>query len=284
MIPKILTVAGSDSSGGAGIQADLKTFQEYGTFGFSTITSFVTMDPEENWSHSVTPISSDLVNKQLKTVYSGAPLQALKTGMLGELETIHLARKYIDMFDQKNVVVDPVMACKGTTELLQPENVALMKELLLPVATITTPNLIEAGILSGLGELTTLDDMKKAAINILELGPKTVVIKGGKRLESNKAIDLFYNGEEFILLENEKFETDYNHGAGCTFAAAITAGLGKGLPIKEAVSLAKDFVAAGIKNGLEINPFLGHVWHGAYNQAELRLTKEMTNKNDTYSN
>ena len=274
MIPKILTIAGSDSSGGAGIQADLKTFQEYGTFGFSTITSFVTMDADENWSHTVTSLSAELVDKQLKTVYAGAPLQALKTGMLGELETIRLARKYIDTYNQKNVVVDPVMACKGTSELLQPENVALMKELLLPVATITTPNLIEAGILSGLGELTTLDDMKKAARNILELGPKTVVIKGGKRLKSDKAIDLFYDGNEFLLLENEKFETDYNHGAGCTFAAAITAGLGNGLSVKDSVLLAKKFVAAAIKNGLEINPFLGHVWHGAYNQAELRLKKE----------
>ena len=274
MIPKILTIAGSDSSGRAGIQADLKTFQEYGTFGFSTITSFVTMDADENWSHTVASLSADLVDKKLKTVYAGAPLQALKTGMLGELDTIRLARKYIKTYNQKNVVVDPVMACKGTSELLQPENVALMKELLLPVATITTPNLIEAGILSGLGELTTLDDMKKAARNILELGPKTVVIKGGKRLKSDKAIDLFYDGNEFLLLENEKFETDYNHGAGCTFAAAITAGLGNGLSVKDSVLLAKKFVAAAIKNGLEINPFLGHVWHGAYNQAELRLKKE----------
>ncbi|MDF0479470.1 bifunctional hydroxymethylpyrimidine kinase/phosphomethylpyrimidine kinase [Vagococcus sp. PNs007] len=274
MIPKILTIAGSDSSGGAGIQADLKTFQEYGTFGFSTITSFVTMDADENWSHTVTSLSTDLVDKQLKTVYAGAPLQALKTGMLGELDTIRLARKYIDMYNQKNIVVDPVMACKGTSELLQPENVALMKELLLPVATITTPNLIEAGILSGLGELATIDDMKQAASRILELGPKNVVIKGGKRLNTDKAIDLFYDGDAFLLLENEKFETDYNHGAGCTFAAAITAGLGNGLSVKDSVLLAKKFVAAAIKNGLEINPFLGHVWHGAYNQAELRLKKE----------
>ena len=274
MIPKILTIAGSDSSGGAGIQADLKTFQEYGTFGFSTITSFVTMDADENWSHTVTSLSTDLVDKQLKTVYAGAPLQALKTGMLGELDTIRLARKYIDMYNQKNIVVDPVMACKGTSELLQPENVALMKELLLPVATITTPNLIEAGILSGLGELATIDDMKQAASRILELGPKNVVIKGGKRLNTDKAIDLFYDGDAFLLLENEKFDTDYNHGAGCTFAAAFTAGLGNGLSVKDSVLLAKKFVAAAIKNGLEINPFLGHVWHGAYNQAELRLKKE----------
>lgn len=272
MIPKIITVAGSDSSGGAGIQADLKTFQEYGTFGFSAITSVVTMNPDEGWSHAVTSLAPELVEQELKTIYAGAPLAALKTGMLGDLETIRLTRRYIDKHEQDNVVIDPVMACKGTTELLQPENVALMKELLLPVATITTPNLIEAGILSGLGELTTIDDMKAAAVKILELGPKAVVIKGGRRLQTEKATDLFYDGNEFHLLENEKYDTDYNHGAGCTFAAAITAGLGKGLDVKEAVFLAKDFVAAAIKNGVEINPYLGHVWHGAYNQAENRLT------------
>lgn len=271
MIPKIITIAGSDSSGGAGIQADLKTFQEYGTFGFSAITSVVTMDADEGWSHTVTSMDATLVDKQLKTIYAGAPLDALKTGMLGELDTIRLARQYIDKYQQKNVVIDPVMACKGTTELLQPENVALMKELLLPVATITTPNLIEAGILSGLGELKTLDDMKEAAKKILDLGPQNVVIKGGKRLETEKATDLFYDGETFLLLENEKFDTDYNHGAGCTFAAAITAGLGKGLSVKESVILAKEFVAAAIKNGQSINPFLGHVWHGAYHQAEQRI-------------
>lgn len=274
MIPKIITVAGSDSSGGAGIQADLKTFQEYGTFGFSAITSIVTMDANEGWSHTVTSMEAALVEKQLKTIYAGAPLAALKTGMLGELDTIRLTRKYIDKYNQENVVIDPVMACKGTTELLQPENVALMKELLLPVATITTPNLIEAGILSGLGELTSIDDMKAAAIKILELGPKNVVIKGGKRLNSEKATDLLYDGVDFVLLENEKYDTDFNHGAGCTFAAAITAGLGKGMSVKESVLQAKKFVAAAIKNGQEINPFLGHVWHGAYNQAENRLTSE----------
>lgn len=270
MIPKLLTVAGSDSSGGAGIEADLKTFQELGTFGFCAITSIVTMDPDNGWSHAVSPISSQLVDEQLKTIYAGAPLDAMKTGMLGDIETITVTRNYIDKFNQKNVVIDPVMACKGTTQALQPENVAKMTELLFPVATIVTPNLIEAGILSGLGELKTVDDMKAAAVKILELGPKNVVIKGGRRLQTEKATDLFYDGETFTLLEGEKFEADFNHGAGCTFAATIAACLGKGKTVKESVLFAKDFVAAAIENGVTINPFIGHAWHGAYNQAEKR--------------
>lgn len=271
IISKILTIAGSDSSGGAGIQADLKTFQEYGTFGFSAITSIVTMDPKTNWSHTVTSLETDLVRRQLDTIYAGAPLQAAKTGMLGEITTIELVETYFKRHHQQNIVIDPVMACKGTSELLQPENVATMKRLLLPLATITTPNLIEAGILSELGELSTLADMKKAAKIIQQLGPKHVVIKGGKRLSGPKAVDLYFDGQEFTYLESEKITTDYNHGAGCTFAAAITAGLGKGLSVKDSVLLAKQFVTAAIKEGIQINPYLGHVWHGAYNHAENRL-------------
>ena len=274
MIKKVLTVAGSDSSGGAGIQADLKTFEEYGTFGFSALTSIVTMDPDEGWSHLVTSIEPNLVEKQLKTIFAGAPLDAMKTGMLGTIETIEITRKYIDKFSMNNIVIDPVMACKGTSELLQPENVAAMTRLLLPKATITTPNLVEAGILSKMGDLTSVEQMKAAAKKILNLGPKNVVIKGGHRLNADKAIDLFYDGSEFTLFEEELFATDYNHGAGCTFAAAVTAGLAKGYSVEKSVALAKAFVAAAIKNGQRINPFLGHVWHGAYNHAENRMTEK----------
>lgn len=274
MIKKVLTVAGSDSSGGAGIQADLKTFEEYGTFGFSALTSIVTMDPDEGWSHLVTPIEPDLVERQLKTIFAGAPLDAMKTGMLGAIEAIEITRKYIDNFPMENIVIDPVMACKGTSELLQPENVAAMARLLLPKATITTPNLVEAGILSEMGDLTSVEQMKEAAKKILNLGPKNVVIKGGHRLNTDKAIDLFYDGSEFTIFEEELFATDFNHGAGCTFAAAVTAGLAKGYSVEKSVALAKKFVAAAIKNGQKINPFLGHVWHGAYNHAEDRMNEK----------
>ncbi|MGX7201035.1 bifunctional hydroxymethylpyrimidine kinase/phosphomethylpyrimidine kinase [Enterococcus plantarum] len=274
MIKKVLTVAGSDSSGGAGIQADLKTFEEYGTFGFSALTSIVTMDPDEGWSHTVTPIEPALVEKQLKTIFAGGPLDAMKTGMLGTIEAIEITRGYIDNYKMSNIVIDPVMACKGTNELLQPENVAAMTRLLLPTATITTPNLVEAGILSGIGELTSVEQMKDAAKKIIELGPKNVVIKGGHRLKTDRAVDLFYDGSTFTVFEDELFSTDYNHGAGCTFAAAVTAGLAKGYPVIDAVALAKKFVSAAIKNGQKINPFLGHVWHGAYNHAEDRMGKK----------
>lgn len=271
---KVLTIAGSDSTGGAGLQADLKTFQEYGVFGFSSLTSVVTMDPESGWSHEVTEMPVELLEKQLISVFAGGPVAALKTGMMGNEANIALASEYITKFPETKVVIDPVIACKGTAQILQPKSVAAIKEYLLPQALVVTPNLVEAGILSELGDLTSVADMKKAATAIYQQGAKNVVIKGGHRLGSEKAVDLLYDGNDFLLLENELYQTDRNHGAGCTFAAAITAGLAKGLSVVAAVSLAKDFVAVAIKNGVEVNPYVGHVWHGAYNAAEHRITPE----------
>lgn len=271
MIKRTLTIAGSDSSGGAGIQADLKTFQEFGTFGFSVLTSLVTMDPEQNWHHEVHPVDSQLVYKQLKTAFAGDAFDAMKTGMLGTVEAIELTSDFIEQYQLEQVVIDPVIACKGTTTLLQPENVAAMIDLLLPKAMITTPNLVEATILAKMDAIETIDDMKEAAEKIYQLGPKHVVVKGGHRLNHPEAVDVFFDGKEFTELHNPLYQTDYNHGAGCTFAAAITAGLAKGKTPLEAVQLAKDFVASGVKNGVKINPWLGHVWHGAYNHAEERL-------------
>lgn len=273
MLKKVLTVAGSDSSGGAGLQADLKTFEEYGVYGFCAITSLVTMDPDTEWTHEVTPVDSALFAKQMKTIFAGGALDAMKTGMLGSIGAIETTREYIDKYEMKNVVIDPVIACKGSAGILQPENVARMKELLIPAAEIATPNLIEAGILAEMGELTTIEQMKEAARKVHLLGAKNVVVKGGHRLGLDKAIDVFYDGRNYQILENELYETDYNHGAGCTFAAAVTAGIAKGYSADTAVKLAKDFAASAIKNGLQINRFLGHVWHGAYNQAEKRMTE-----------
>lgn len=268
---KVLTIAGSDSTGGAGIQADLKTFQEYGVFGFSSLTSIVTMDPAAGWSHEVTELSTTLLEKQLISVFAGGPVDALKTGMMGNEKNIILASEWIQKMKVTNVVIDPVIACKGTAQILQPKSVEGIKNHLLPHGLIATPNLVEAGILSGLGDLTTLDEVKEAARLIHQRGVKNVVVKGGRRFASEKAVDVFYDGKYFEVLEGEMIATDFNHGAGCTFAAAITAGLAKGMPVLEAVVVAKDFVAAAIKQGVAINPHVGHVWHGAYHQAENRI-------------
>lgn len=261
---KTLTLAGSDSSGGAGIQADLKTFQEHNVYGMTALTSIVTMAPE-TWSHEVTPFDVDLVERQLETVLS-IGIDAMKTGMLGSVDIIELGAKKIKEHNLNNVVIDPVMVCKGDDEVLQPENTVALREYLLPLATITTPNLFEAGQLAQTGPITDIEGMKTAAKIIVDLGAKNVVIKGGTALNHDQAIDLFYDGNEFLILEKNKIDTTYNHGAGCTFAAAITANLAQGKSVKEAVLHAKDFVHAAISSGWKLNQFVGPVKHGAYYQ------------------
>ncbi|WP_249870642.1 pyridoxine/pyridoxal/pyridoxamine kinase [Oceanobacillus saliphilus] len=263
---KTLTLAGSDSSGGAGIAADLKTFQEYDVYGMTALTSIVTMNPE-GWSHHVTPIDVEVVEKQLDTILS-VGVDAMKSGMLGSVDIIKLGAQKIDEYSIDNYVLDPVMVCKGEDEVLQPENTDAMREYLLPKSLVTTPNLFEAGQLAENGPLKTIEDMKEAAVKIHALGAKNVVIKGGKALDHEKAIDLFYDGVDFEVLESDKIDTTYTHGAGCTFAAAITANLANGKTVKESVFAAKDFVAEAIKNGWKLNEYVGPVMHGAYNKVK----------------
>ncbi|WP_433745546.1 pyridoxine/pyridoxal/pyridoxamine kinase [Falsibacillus pallidus] len=264
---KVLTIAGSDSSGGAGIQADLKTFQEHDVYGMSALTTIVAMDPKNHWHHNVFPQAASTVEAQLETILS-VGIDSMKTGMLGSVEIIELAARKIDEFGLSKVVIDPVMICKGEDEVLHPETTDAMRELLLPRALVVTPNLFEAGQLAQNGPLKSIDDMKEAARKIHELGAKNVVIKGGKQLQHDNAVDLFYDGSEFTLLEAEKVDTSYNHGAGCTFAAAITANLANGLTVEAAVRDAKKFVTAAIQHGFKLNEYVGPVMHGAYNRIQ----------------
>ncbi|HEC2158470.1 bifunctional hydroxymethylpyrimidine kinase/phosphomethylpyrimidine kinase [Staphylococcus delphini] len=265
-LKKVLTIAGSDTSAGAGMQADLKTFQELDTYGMVALAAIVTMD-KETWSHDVSPIPFDVFNKQLETVISVGP-DAVKTGMLGSEEIIQRAGEAYTESGAKSFVVDPVMVCKGENEVLNPGNTEAMIKYLLPKATVATPNLFEAGQLSGLGTLKSIEDMKKAAKIIHEQGAQHVVIKGGKALDQDKSYDLYYDGNKFYQLTTDMFQQSYNHGAGCTFAAATTANLANGQTPKEAVINAKAFVASAIKNGWKMNDFVGPVDHGASNRVE----------------
>ncbi len=265
-IEKTLTIAGSDTSAGAGMQADLKTFQELGTYGIVALTSIVTMD-KKSWSHDVTPVPFDVFEKQLETAISIGP-DAVKTGMLGTQEIIKRAGDAYVESGADYFVVDPVMVCKGENEVLNPGNTDAMIEYLLPKATVVTPNLFEAGQLANLGTLKSIEDMKKAAEVIHEQGAKHVIIKGGKALDQDKSYDLYYDGQKFYQLTTDMFQQSYNHGAGCTFAAATTAYLANGKSPKEAVIAAKAFVASAIKNGWKMNDFVGPVDHGAYNRVE----------------
>ncbi|MDF1507236.1 pyridoxine/pyridoxal/pyridoxamine kinase [Robertmurraya sp. DFI.2.37] len=260
---KALTIAGSDTSGGAGIQADLKTFQELDVYGMSAINVIATMDPKNNWRHSVFPLSIESFEAQLETVFS-VNLDALKTGMLANVEVIERIAKAIDEYGVKNVVIDPVMVCKGEDEVLNPENATALRDVLVPRALIVTPNLFEASQLAGTAPIKTIDDMKEAAAKIHALGAKYVLIKGGSKLDYDKAVDLLFDGEEYKLYESEKIDTTYVHGAGCSYSAAITAELAKGKSVLEAIALAKDFVTAAIRHGFKLNEYVGPTMHGVY--------------------
>ncbi|HWR39779.1 MAG TPA: pyridoxine/pyridoxal/pyridoxamine kinase [Patescibacteria group bacterium] len=265
---KALTVAGSDTSGGAGLQADLKTFQELGVYGMTALTVVVAQNPANNWSHDIFPLPLAALEAQLETVLAGIGVDALKTGMLATTEVIELVARKIDQYHVKNIVIDPVMACKGTDEVLHPETTVSIRELLAPRATVITPNLFEASQLSGIRQLRSLEDLKAAAVEIHKLGPKNVLIKGGAKLSTPEAIDLLYDGKEFTVLSTPKITTQYTHGAGCTCAAAITAGLAKGLSAREAVQLAKDFTAAAIRHSFPLNKYVGPTYHAAHRLAK----------------
>ena len=265
MVQQALTIAGSDSTGGAGIQADLKTFEEFGVFGFSTITSIVTMDATKGWQHQVHSIEGAIIKAQFLSAIASKNIAAVKTGMLGNAENAELVAELLNYYQFSHIVIDPVIACKGTANILQPDVVQQLKYKLMPLASITTPNLVEAGILAEIGDITNIQQMKYAAKQIASLGAKQVVIKGGHRLTTQEqACDLYYDGSDFHLLRASKIQKETNHGAGCTFSAALTAALALNFTYEQAVKIAKDFVHQAITDGLSINPYVGHVWHGAY--------------------
>ncbi|MGX9706274.1 pyridoxine/pyridoxal/pyridoxamine kinase [Laceyella tengchongensis] len=261
-IYKALTIAGSDSSGGAGIQADLKTFQELCVYGMTALTTIVAMDPDNRWNHLVFPVDMNVVREQLKTIVDGVGIHALKTGMLGSVELIELAA---DTIDKAGVpaVIDPVMVCKGTDEVLPPELADALREVLVPKATVVTPNLFEAGQLSKLGSITTVEQMKEAAGIIHGLGAQIVVVKGGGKLQHEAAVDVLYDGQSFEVMESERIETTYTHGAGCTYSAAIAAELAKGQPVREAIATAKAFITEAIRHSFPLNQYVGPTLHAA---------------------
>jgi len=261
---KALTIAGSDSSGGAGIQADLKTFQELGVYGMTALTVIVAMDPHDNWHHQVFPVGLDIIKAQLETIIAGIGVDAMKTGMLPTAEIIEMAAFAVKKHNLQNVVVDPVMVCKGAGEPLNPENTECYKKTLLPLATVITPNNFEACQLSGMKAIETLGDMQEAARIIQGLGAKFVVVKGGKGIEGDTAVDVVYDGIAFEILEAPKTNTTNTHGAGCTFSAAIAAQLAKGDDVRSAIATAKAFITAAINHSFKLNQYIGPTNHGAY--------------------
>ncbi|WP_413377768.1 pyridoxine/pyridoxal/pyridoxamine kinase [Alkalihalobacillus sp. 1P02AB] len=261
---KALTIAGSDTSGGAGLQADIKTFQELGVYGMNALTVIVAQDPARNWFHEVIPQSVETLEKQIETVLAGIGVNAVKTGMLGSIDIINLVAKKVDEYKINQLVVDPVMVCKGADEALNPETDACLRDVLIPRAFVVTPNLFEASQLSGVGPVDSVEKMKEAAEKIHQLGAKHVIVKGGSKLGLNEAVDIWYDGSTFHELKSELIETTFTHGAGCTYSAAIAAELAKGRSVEEAIYTAKDFITAAIRHSFRLNEYVGPTNHAAY--------------------
>src|SRR5699024_6561901 len=231
---RALTIAGSASGGSAGIQADLKTFQELDVYGMSIVTAIVGRHPETD--ENVHPQTIEAIEAQFDTANKQVGFDAVKTGMLFSKEVIETTASLIASTDIKDIVVDPVMVGKLDSKLLKDDAIIALKEKLIPLSTVITPNMTEASILLDDRVLKNVDDLKQAAIDLHELGAKFVLVKGG-RLEG-PAIDVLYEGSELITLEAPRIDTENTSGAGCTYSAAITAYLAKGKSIKEAVRLA----------------------------------------------
>lgn len=262
---KALTIAGSDTSGGAGIQADLKTMEELGVYGMTALTVIVAQDPHNAWNHEVFPIDTTLIEKQIETVLAGIGVDAVKTGMLPTPEIIELAARKIKEYGIQNAVVDPVMACKGADEILDPNVAVAMRQHLVPVAKIITPNLFEARMLAGLDKTpATMDEIKEAARLIHELGAEIVIVKVGGKLGFDTAFDVLYDGNEFRLLESEKIEPAFTHGGGCTFSSAIAASLANGHTVEEAIEIGKEFITEAVRHSFRLNQYVGPTNHTGY--------------------
>jgi len=246
-IAKALTIAGSDSGGGAGIQADLKTFMALGAYGTSVLTA-VTAQNTLGVQGAV-ELPPEFVAQQFDSVLSDIGAHAAKTGMLSSIPLVQVVAKKIREYDVRRLVVDPVMVAKGGHPLLREEARQALVEALLPLALVVTPNLHEAGLLARM-EVIDRSAMEEAARRIKVLGPTYVVVKGG-HLE-NEACDLLFDGRSFRAYQAPKLDTVCTHGAGCTFSAAITAGLAKGLTVEDAVSTAKVFVSRAMAAGVLI--------------------------------
>ena len=241
-----MTIAGSDSGGGAGIEADLKTFAALGVHGTASITSITAQNTYE--VRSILDLPPSLIRDQIEVVAEDMGIDAAKTGMLHTREIIRAVSEEVERWGFP-LVVDPVMIAKSGARLLEEDAVEELKKRLIPLSTVITPNLMEAEVLSGI-KIRGIEEMKLAAKRISELGAKAVVVKGGHLKE--RAADLLYFEGRFRLFESERIAAKTTHGTGCSFSAAIAACLAKGMGIEESVRVSKEFITDAIRFGVEV--------------------------------
>ena len=255
-IPKAMTIAGSDSGGGAGVQADLKTFAALGVYGASTLTAITAQNTVA--VTAVHDIPTDVITAQIDAVLTDIGADAVKTGMLSSSDIIECVCEALEVHGVQRLVVDPVMIAKSGDALLREDAIGSLRTRLLPLAMVVTPNIPETEALT---ETTIVSDadVRRAAEAIVGMGARSVVVKGGHR--EGPATDLFYDGKEFKEFTAPRFDTVNTHGTGCTFASAVAAGLARGMVVTDAVALAKDYVTEGIRHSFSIGQGHGPLNH-----------------------
>lgn len=258
---RALTIAGSDSGGGAGIQADLKTFAAHGVYGTSAITALTAQNTRG--VTGVHAVPAEFVTQQIEAVVGDIGCDAVKTGMLATAAIVEVTAAAVEALDLPNLVIDPVMVAKGGDRLLQEDAVHALKSTLLRLARVVTPNLPEAEVLAGI-TIDSLDAMREAAHIILQLGPSAVIVKGG-HLPGEESIDLLVHSGGEAVLRAPRLTVRNTHGTGCTFAAAIAARLARGESLDDAARGAKEYVTEAMRHGIHVGSGhqpLGHFWRG----------------------
>ncbi|MGJ9406313.1 bifunctional hydroxymethylpyrimidine kinase/phosphomethylpyrimidine kinase [Nesterenkonia aurantiaca] len=259
-----LSIAGSEATGGAGAQADLKTFQELGTFGMVALTCIVSFNPRDEWNHRFIPVETQVVQDQLEAIfgtYGPEVLDTVKLGMMGSPAMISTVAAAMAARKPGHLVLDPVLICKGQEPGHAQDTDNALKAELLPLATFVTPNHFETEQLSGM-KVETLEDLQAAAAEIHRLSGAAVLAKGGVRLAGSEAVDVFVDAEGIEVLSTPKIGEHAVSGAGCSLAAAVTAELAKGSSAREAARRAKEFVTAGIRQRVAGNTPFDALWQG----------------------
>jgi len=252
----LLTIAGSDSCGGAGIQADLKAFSAHGVYGMSVITAVTAQNTQGVFA--VQDINPEVIKAQIDAIFEDIEVHGIKIGMVSQIDTIKAIAQKLRQFKPKNIVIDPVMISKSGYDLLQPEAKATLVEELIPLADLLTPNLPEAEVITNT-KIENVEEMKFAAKLIYDMGVKNVLIKGGHL--QDRAVDILFDGEEFTLFESKRIETKNTHGTGCTLSSSIAANLGKGFDMKTALELSKQYITTAIKHSIELGKGVGPTNH-----------------------
>lgn len=253
---KVLTIAGSDCSGGAGIQADLKTFAAHGVFGMSVIVSVVA----ENTSRvlAIQDVTPEMIQQQIDAIFEDIGTDAVKIGMLSSPGSMEAVAAKLREYQPANIIIDPVMVAKNGCPLMNPEAIDTLIRVMIPLADVLTPNLPEAEKITGM-PITSPGDMEKAAVLIYQMGCKNVLVKGGHA--TGDALDVLYDGEHFYQYNAKRIPTKNTHGTGCTYSSAIAANLALGMDLPKAVERAKQYVTTAIEHSLSIGKGCGPTHH-----------------------